>query len=168
MDDDFGQYEVLRGERLSHATEPIVSFTCKSVWVNAGCLKRMPGTVYVQFLLSRHTRRLIIKGSTEETLDSVRWCTPAGKPRKILCDAEFWNDITTLMDWDDRHRYKILGRFVHSSDWDGLAFDMTRAEMIPIAVPGKPVNPQTLEEHSRNPLIKRFTEDTTINTDEAE
>ena len=171
MVDDIERYEVLRGEIFSHSTEPIISFARKSVWINMGCLKCMPNTTYVHFLLLRQARKLIIKHSTEESLDTVRWCTHSGKPRKILCDAEFWNDLTALMDWNDQYRYKLLGRFVHSSDWDGLAFDMTRAERIPIAgtaAPCKYYNSQTLEEHIKNPLVKRFTEDTSINTNEAE
>ena len=140
--------------------------------VNMGCLRRLPDTVYVHFLLFRQQRRLIIRPSAEESRDVIRWCTPSGKPRRILCDEDFWNDITALMGWDNRSRYRLLGRFVHGSDWDGFAFDMTRAKVFSLegieSEPEITILPcQTWEEHCRNPLVSRIEEDTMIIIDGA-
>lgn len=180
MEADIGQYEVLQGESFVHLTEPMISFARRAVWINTSCLKRLPDTVYVHFLLFRQTRKLIIKAGVEEAQDVIRWCTPSGKPRKILFDAEFWNDITALMGWSNLNRYRLLGRFVHSSDWTGFAFDMTRAEVFPLdgikpslqipeAALDKAFIPcQTWEDHCHNPLISRFREDTLITIDEVE
>ena len=181
MEVDIGQYEVLRGEGFAHMTEPMVSFGRRAVWINMGCLKRLPDTVYVHFLLLRKTKRLIIKPSVEEAQEVARWCTPSGKSRKIMCHIDFWNDITALMGWNDKDRYRLLGRFVRNSDWDGFAFDMARAEVFtldeinpalarsPEAAPEKDsLSCQTWEEHCRNPLVTRFDEDTLIAIDEVE
>lgn len=181
MEPDIGQYEVLRGERFAHATEPILSFARREVWVNMVCLKRLPSIVYVHFLFLRDTQRLIIKPGMEESLDVVRWRTPSGKPRKILCDKDFWNEVTLFTGWTNKNRYRLLGRFVHDSNWDGFAFDMKRAEIFPLrenapslqqdreVVPENPLVPsQTWIEHCRNPLINRFEEDTLIEIDKEE
>lgn len=181
MENDIKQYEVLRGEKFSHMTEPMISFARKMVWVNMNCLKRLPDTAYVHFLLFRKKYRLIIKSSTEEAQDVIRWCTPSGKPRKIICEEELWRDITMLMGWDDENRYRVLGRVIHGSGWDGIAFDMAGAEMfapgatLPSSMScagpayGKVPPPyQTWEEHCRNSLVSRFEEDILIMIDEVE
>ena len=125
MEVDIGQYEVLRGENFSHMTEPMVSFARREVWVNMVCLKRMPDTLYVHFLLLRQKRNLVIKPGAEDQQDGARWCTPSRRPRKILCKADFWHDITSLMGWTDNNRYRLLGRFAHDSNGDEIVFDMT-------------------------------------------
>lgn len=181
MADDIKQYEVLRGERFSHMSEPIITFAQKMIWINMICLKRLPDTVYVHLLLFREKHRLIIKPSTEESPDVIRWCTPSGKPRKIMCEEEFWQDITMLMGWDDQNRYRIPGRFIHGSGWDGIAFDMARAEvftpgatlpssMLCAEATGEKASPsyQTWEEYCQNPLVSRIEKDVVIVIDEVE
>ena len=170
MEADIRQYEVLQGSKFAHMTEPMVSFARRTIWINMGCLKRMPDTTYVHFLLLRQEHKLIIKSSTEDQLDAVRWRTPSGNPRKIICHADLWNDIISLMGWDDKARYRILGRFVQASDWDGFAFDMTRAERFSAEATsiGDVFAFQTWEEHCSNPLVNRFENDTLITFDEGD
>jgi len=180
MESDIGQYEVIAGDKFAHLTEPVVSFARRAVWINMGCLKRMPNTFYVHFLLLRQERKLIIKSAVEEQLDVVRWCTPSGNPRKITCHADLWSDIISLMEWSEDSRYRLLGRFIHAPDWNGFAFDMTRAEEFrPGEVEESSLSTemtstkdsrinQTWEEHSLSPLISRFSEDTAITFDEGE
>jgi len=172
---DIGQYEVQQGERFAHMTEPMVSFARSEVWINMGCLKRMPDTVYVHFLLFRQSRRLVIKPGLEEHQNGVRWCTPSGKPRRIICAADFWDDITSLMGWNENNRYRLLGRFANDSGGGQFAFDMTRAEVFPLAGIARPselaadtnsLTNQTWEEYCKNPLVRRFEEDTLIVIDE--
>lgn len=177
MEIDIGQYEVLPGKLFSHMAEPAISFSKKAIWINMGCLKSVPDTFYVHFLLFRIEKSLIIKPCAGEERDAVRWCTFSGKPRNILCNDDIWIDITSLMGWNDHDRYRLLGHLVHSSGWSGLAFDMTRA--IVISRSEAYDEPQTQScheaaehpswaEYSRNPLVKRFAEDTRIVTDEEE
>lgn len=156
-------------------TEPMVSFARGAFWINAGCLKRSPETIYVHFLILRSQRKLILKLCSEEELDAVRWCTPSGKPRKILCNEDFFGDIFTLIDWNHNNRYRLLGRMIASSGWMGFAFDLTRAEVFPLtgvnskdtsepsthSDTGKPFG-EIWNQHCCNPLINKFLEDTVI------
>ena len=176
MEADIGQYEVLQGGKFAHMTEPMVSFARRTIWINMGCLKRMPDTTYVHFLLLRQEQKLIIKPSTEDQLDAVRWCTPLGNTRKIICHPDLWNDIISLMGWDGKARYRLLGRFVQASEWNGFAFDMARAEKFSLDAASYPshsraneatsksdiLTNQTWEAHCLNPLIRRFENDTLI------
>jgi len=180
MGTDIGRYEVLTGDKFAHLTEPVVSFARRAVWINRGCLKRMPNIIYVHFLLLRQERKLIIKSAAEEQLDVVRWCTPLGNSRKIICHDDLWDDISSLMGWNENNRYRLLGRFIHAPDWNGFAFDMTRAEEFqPGEVTRAPLSTelastkdsranQTWEEYRLNPLISRFSEDTLNTFDEGE
>ena len=173
--DDIKYSEVLQCEKFAHQTEPMISFSQKNIWVNMGCLKRIPNTFYVHFLLFRQTRIFMILTGIEGMLDVVRWCTPSGKPRKIICDAELWDDIITFMNWNNKIRYRLLGRFVQTSYGGGFAFDMARAVEFPLCetldTPPPPSNsvPQayrTFEKHLQNPLVTKFKTDTVITIDE--
>ena len=173
LDDNIGHGEVQRGEKFAHRTEPIMSFARREVWVNMGCLKRLPDTRYVHFLLFRQTRKLLIKPGLEETMDVFRWCTPSGKPRRVKCDDELWHDITSLMGWSDTSRYRLLGRFVCGANGGDFAFDLTRAEVFPPVGASQPLDADntptlTWDEHCKNPLITRFEEDTLITLDVGE
>jgi hypothetical protein len=167
MDDNIRHGEVQRGEMFAHRTEPIISFARREVWVNMGCLKRMSDTSYVHFLLFRQTRKLLLKPGLEETMNVFRWCTPSGKPRRVKCDDELWQDITSLMGWSDTSRYRLLGRFVRGTNGGDFAFDLTRAEVFPLVGTPQPLEADkmptlTWDEHCKNPLITRFQEDTVI------
>ena len=178
---NIGHYELVRGERFAHMTEPMVSFARGAFWVNVGCLKRSPETTYVHFLLFRPQRRLILKPCGEEERNAVRWCTPSLKPRKVLCDCDFFSELFTLMGWSQNNRHRLLGRVAHNSDWTGFAFDLTRAVVFPLAGVESDKNPEpatppgvdnpfggTWDEHCRNPLVNRFSKDTVIMVDEEE
>ena len=172
-DADIGHGELQRGEKFAHKTEPIMSFARRALWVNMGCLKRMPDTSYVHFLLFRQTRKLLLKPGLEETMDVFRWCTPSGRPRRVMVDVELWRDITLLTGWNDTNRYRLLGRFVCGPNGGDFAFDLTRAEVFPQVDSSQSVEttkPPNLiwDEHCKNPLVTRFEMDTVIAIDEGE
>jgi len=177
MEANIGQYEVQSGVKFAHRTEPIVSFARREFWINMGCLKRMPDIRYVHFMLLRQTRKLYIKAGIEETMDVVRWCTPSGKPRRVIIDADLWHDITSLMGWNDTSRYRLLGRFVSDRNGGGFVFDLARAEVFPLDGRSRsgetmskkvPAANFTWDEHCKSPLITRFAEDTLITVGEGD
>ena len=62
--------------------------------------------------------------------DSFRWCTGEGKkrkPKKITCRI-FFAKVMSLMGWDPRYRYKILGKLIRTKEDSIFVFDLSSAE----------------------------------------
>ena len=138
--------EVIDINQLSFAGEPMLTIGQNKVWVNAVCLKALPDTRYIMFLLNREARRVTLKPGSEEEQHAVRWKTPSEKPRRISCN-DFLQDVGALMGWDMEKRRRLPGRVARDNDGPVIAFELARNV------------PMTLEEHRQNPLIKRLEDD---------
>ena len=145
---------VVHGKRFVQLTEPLIAFYRGVVKVNTACLKKLPKTEYVLFLIDPKRYKLFIKPCSENTLHSMRWRTPSCKPRALI-GHDFIVLTMELMQWDCERRYRIPGRTALDEDGAIIAFDLVAAEITGGFG-------QTLEEHKKNPLVSRFTEDTTI------
>ena len=52
-------YQVVRGEFFAHLFEPSVTLNNEKVSVNAACIRRLPQTDYVQFLVNPKEKKLV-------------------------------------------------------------------------------------------------------------
>ena len=124
-------YQVVRGEFFAHLFEPSVTLNKDKVSVNAACIRKLPKTEYVQFLVNPKEKKLAVKPSTEESKDSFRWTTIGQdgkrKPKDISCKI-FFAKIMQLMDWDPSFRYKILGKLIRANNDLLFVFDLACAE----------------------------------------
>ena len=59
-------YEVVDSRFFSHLFEPTVKLGKETVSVNASCIRKLPDTEYVQFLVNREEKKLAIEPCTEE------------------------------------------------------------------------------------------------------
>ena len=129
-DFSYDGYQVVRAEFFAHLYEPSVTLNKETVSVNAACLRKLPGFEYVQFLVNPGEKKLAVKPCSEDMKDSFRWCTGDGKkrkPKKITCKI-FFAKVMSLMDWDPRYRYKILGKLIRTKDDSIFVFDLNSAE----------------------------------------
>lgn len=124
-------YQVVRGEFFAHLFEPSVTLKDEKVSVNAACLRRLPDTDYVQFLVNPQEKKLAVKPCLEEAKDSFCWSTtsPDGKkkPKTISCRI-FYAKVMKLMEWNPNHRHKILGKLIRTSTDSLFVFDLNSAE----------------------------------------
>ena len=119
-------YEYVRQEYFSNIKEPSVNFTKCSFYVNAACLSHLPENDYVQILINRKKKMMVLRPSVEEDRDSFLWCNSSGgkrKPRKLSCKL-FFAKIVDLMGWNPNHRYKVLGKIAHANGESVLVFDL--------------------------------------------
>jgi len=149
---------LLCSTKFTHISEPVISFARRKIWFNMCCLKRLPNTVHVHFLLIHQEKQFIVIAATDEAFHTARWCSPSRNPRKITCIPEMWQEITSLMGWNDKTHYKLIGKPVQESEWQGFMFDMSQAT--------EP--PKTWGEYLKKPTINRFTENTYITIGEGE
>ena len=132
-------YQVVRGEFFAHLFEPSVTLNEEKVSVNAACIRKLPDTEYVQFLVNPEEKKLAVKPCEEYAKDSFCW-TSVGKdgkrkPKTISCRI-FYAKIMSLMGWDPTLRYKILGKLIKTQGDMLFVFDLKCAE--------------TYQKHARN------------------
>ena len=129
-DFSYDGYQVVRGEFFAHLFEPSVSFKNEKVSVNAACLRKLPETEYVQFLVNPTEKMLAVKPCREEDKDSFQWASGEGKKRKpktITCRI-FYAKLMNLMNWNPQYRYKILGKLVRTATDTLFVFDLSSAQ----------------------------------------
>ena len=124
-------YQVVRGEFFAHLFEPSVTLNNEKVSVNSACIRKLPKTDYVQFLVNPTEKKLAVKPCSEDTKDSFCWASVGqdGKkhPKTITCRI-FFAKVMKLMGWDASCRYKVLGKLVRGNNESIFVFDLTSAE----------------------------------------
>ncbi len=124
-------YQVVRGEFFAHLFEPSVTLNNEKVSVNPACIRRLPQTDYVQFLVNPAEKKLAVKPCSEDTKDSFCWSALGAdgkkRPKTISCKI-FFAKIMKLMEWDPSYRYKILGKLIRANKDTLFVFDLNCAE----------------------------------------
>lgn len=121
-------YQVVRGEYFSHINEPSITFCDNRFSVNAACLKKAPTTEFVQVLVNQDEKKLAVRPCSEDVKDSFAWCTVRRKTKKVVCPL-FFGKIMTLMGWDPKHRYKVIGKLIRSQGQYLFVFDLNSPEI---------------------------------------
>ena len=119
-------FQFVRTEFLAHLHEPSFSFNDGKVGVNAACVKRLPTVDYIQILINRETKMLVVKPCDEFDLFSFRWCTIShGKriPRQVT-GRLFFMKVCDMMGWNPLHRHKILGKLCKANGEFIFAFNL--------------------------------------------
>lgn len=123
-------YQVVRGEFFAHTYEPSFTFNGNKVSVNTACIKKLPGTDFVQILVNPDERKLAVRPCSEDEKDSFRWCSATSKrsPRQITCRI-FFAKVIALMGWNPSYRYKLLGKLIKSGNEILFVFDLSTPEI---------------------------------------
>ena len=58
---DLGEYEIVRPEFFAHVKEPALTVNVDKIGVNAACVRLMPDVEYVQILVNRKEKKLLLK-----------------------------------------------------------------------------------------------------------
>ncbi len=170
LDFTYKGYEVVHGAFFAHLFEPSVKLVKETVSVNAACLRKLPGTEYVQFLVNRDEKKLAVKPCTEDTKDSFRWASVGknGKPKpKTISCKPFFDRVMKLMEWDPNMRYRINGKLIRTKTESIFVFDLKERESFQRK--GKTMYPDewnegfgvSVEEHDNNALVS-FTENDSV------
>lgn len=126
----FDGYQVVRGEFFAHTFEPTLTFSDNKVYVNTACVKKLPQIEYVQLLVNPDEKKLAVRPCTEDAKDSFRWCSATSKrtPKQITCRV-FYGKLLSLMDWNPKYRYKLLGKLIKSNNELLFVFDLNSPEI---------------------------------------
>ncbi len=131
-DDTFSydDFQDVRGEFFAHVFEPSITFSDSKVYVNTACVKKLPSTDYIQILINKEKKKLIVRPCREDERDSFRWCSATAKrtPKQVTC-RPFFAMLCDEMGWDPNYRYKLLGKMIRSNGEDLFLFDLTAPEI---------------------------------------
>jgi len=130
QDFDMNEFQVVRREFFAHLREPSISFDNCKLFVNAACLSRFPGNNFAQILVNQSKKILALRPCEEAARDAFMWCTSNGKrkPRQSTCRL-FYAKLFSLMGWNPKYKYKILGKLIHANGEYLIAFDLTATEV---------------------------------------
>ena len=79
-------YQVVRQEFFAHVNEPAVTFNNYKFYGNAACLRKFPDTDFVQVLINRERKLLVLRPCREEERDAFPWRTQSSKkPKQATC-----------------------------------------------------------------------------------
>jgi len=128
---DFEDFQVVRREFFAHLREPSVTFNDCKFQVNMACLTKFPNCDFAQVLVSQEEKILALRPCAEGTKDAYMWCGVSRgkrKPKAITCKL-FFAKIVSLMNWNPKYRYKLLGRLIHANGEYLIAFDLNAPEV---------------------------------------
>ena len=145
---DLGEYEIVRPEFFAHIKEPALTVNVDKIGVNTACVRLMPDVEYVQILINRKEKKLLLKPCEETEITGYRWGrTKEGKRYPSQRTGEpFVLTLCKIMDWNPDYRYKVLGKMVRANGQALIAFDLTSSECFPKVVnrDGKRVSSQAI------------------------
>mgnify|MGYP001104181384 FL=1 len=133
---DLGEYEIVSPEFFAHIKEPALTVNVDKIGVNAACVRLMPDVEYVQILVNRKEKKLLLKPCDEIEITGYRWGrTKDGKRYPSQRTGEpFVLTLCKIMDWNPDYRYKVLGKMVRANGQALIAFDLTSSECFPKVV----------------------------------
>ena len=133
IDDDsfsFDGFQVVRGEFFAHTYEPSLTSADSKVYVNMACIRKLPEFDYIQMLVNPEQKKIAVRPCMEAEKDSFRWCSATAKrsPKQITCRI-FFAKVFTLMGWNAKDRYKLLGKLIRTKKDILFVYDLTSPEV---------------------------------------
>jgi len=103
------QYEVVRQDYFFSQEEPQFTFNKGKAHINSAGLKLFPDKEYIQILIDKVAKIMIIKPLAEKAKDSFRWSAGRKRqPRHMRC-VPLYCMVYQLMGWNLNARYRITG-----------------------------------------------------------
>lgn len=126
MDND--RVEVVRQEFCCGQEAPMFTFHKGRAYINSYGLNKFPRHDFIQILIDRENRVLIVKPVAHNIKDSFQWCTGGKKrrPRHMRC-VPLYVMVYQMMGWETDSRYRITGCIQHGKEGDLLYFDLKEA-----------------------------------------
>ncbi|MBO5239330.1 MAG: hypothetical protein J6B50_11250 [Lachnospiraceae bacterium] len=119
--------EVVRQDYFVSQEEPQFTFKKGKAYINSAGLRMFPDQDYIQILVDKEEKVLIIKPLREKAKDSFRWS--AGKkrqPRHMRCVPLYYM-IYRMMGWNLNARYRITGTKLEYGSATVLFFRLSEA-----------------------------------------
>lgn len=130
-DFSYDGYQVVRRELFAHLREPAVVIRRDSVTFNTACIAGLEDAVYIQILVNKDNKRMVVRKCEENDKDALRWCVAKPDKRKSrkMTNKIFSAMMYEMMGWNLDCRYKILGHKITFEDETIYVFDLMETEI---------------------------------------
>jgi hypothetical protein len=125
--------EVLRMEFASSVYKPKVILSYESISFNKACLRLMPDTRYINILIDRSKKRIIVLPVTKHDKDALQWhgISVTGEIKKRVCSAKkFGEKLYEMMQWVKENKYRVLAYYQEIENVRLLVFNLHEHEMV--------------------------------------
>ena len=124
-------YQIVRREMFAHQRVPSVTIRKDSITFNTACINGLEDAIYVQLMMSRNQRRMLVLKCDESTKEAIRWCIAKPDKRKTrkITGPNFSGMIYQMMGWDDTCRYKITGHRIEYRGETLYVFELEEPEI---------------------------------------
>ncbi len=125
--------EVVRRQFMSHIKEIILTVRPDGIQFNNSCVQKMEGCDYINILINRQKRWLIVRPCGQDDRDAQRWCNNKDGVRRgrKLTGRDFCTRLYRMMGWNKGYYYKICGTPALREDDEGevlLVFELEEYE----------------------------------------
>lgn len=131
--EELKNFEVLRTEFATSVFKPKVILSYETISFNKACLKLLPSTKYVNVLIDRHKKRIIILPVTKHAKDALQWRTnsPNGDAKRRVCTAKkFGEKLYDMMQWVKEYKYRVIAYYQEIEGVHLLVFNLCEYEMV--------------------------------------
>lgn len=124
---DTQKYEVVRQDYFFSLEEPQFTFKNGKAYINAFGLRLYPDMDYIQILIDKEEKTMIVKPFREKVKDSFRWSSGKKRqPRHMRCVPLYYM-VYQMMGWNVNARYRITGYQQERGRESVLYFDLKEA-----------------------------------------
>jgi hypothetical protein len=127
------ELEVLRTEFASSAFKPKVILSFETISFNKACLNLIPDARFINALIDRTKKRIIILPVDRHAKDAMQWCgiNRKGDTKKRVCTArKFGEKLYDIMEWVKENKYRVLAYYQESEGVQLLVFNLCECEMV--------------------------------------
>lgn len=132
--DELKVCEVVRTEFMPSAFKAKLSLNYENISFNKACVELLPNTQYINILIDRFKKRIIVLPVKKNAKDALRWCNirkTTGEVIKRTCTArKFGEKLYNMMNWTKENRYRVLAYYQAIDGVQLLVFNLEECEII--------------------------------------
>jgi len=124
--------EVLRTELASSFYKPKIILSYDKISFTKSCVQLLPDTQYVNILVDRGKRRIIVLPVHKHAKDALRWCNVrnGGVVKRVCTAKKFGEKLYNMMHWIKENKYRVLAYYQEVEGITLLVFNLAEYEMI--------------------------------------
>lgn len=130
IDCAISESELLYRNFVSCRGEPAFTFSGLRISVNNACVRKAMDHDYIQILINRQKKLLIVRPCEENELHSFQWCVwkEGRKLARPITAKIFYMKVYSMMGWNPEDRYRVIGKVIRSNDQEMILFNLLDAE----------------------------------------
>lgn len=126
-------FDISHDPYFAQRNDPVFTFNDGQIGVNTCCVRKFSEVEYVQILVNREKKMLVVRPCDEYDVYPLRWCNEKNGKRypRLVVSRILHLKICDLMKWNPVDRYKIFGTFKIANGEKIIVFNLQSIQMYP-------------------------------------